>query len=81
MNRFSLLASLAAFLVLSACAMVKRDRARDQMVESKADYKQCLRQHPNDASACEAFRKMFEADLKAFRAESTSGGGTVTIEK
>ncbi len=58
-------------------------RARDDMEMSKAAYKKCLKQHPDDLSKCEAPRKAYESDLKAFRATSDAlkESGTVTIEK
>lgn len=83
MNRVFLLITLMAFS-LSACAVAAKVRARNEMEESKAAYKECLRKHPDDISACEAFGKMYEADLKAFRATSGAlkeNGGTVVIEK
>ncbi len=69
----------AVLLVLSGCALAARDRARNDLEQSKAAYKECLQQHPDDASACEVLQKIYEADLQALRALSRRG--TVTIEE
>ncbi len=44
------------------------------MEESKAAYNTCLQQHPDDASACEALNKIYEADLKAYRSLKLGSG-------
>lgn len=76
-----LISTMFALLLLSGCAL---SQARHEMEASKATYKKCLEQHPDDTLRCEAFRKSFEAGLKVFRAMSeslNSSGGTVTVEK
>ncbi len=72
----------AVLIVLSGCAVaagLARERARNDLEQSKAAYKECLQQHPDDASACEVLQKIYEADLQALRALSRRG--TVTIEE
>ncbi len=69
----------AVLIVLAGCAAVARDKARNDLEQSKAAYKECLQQHLDDASACEALQKIYEADLQALRA--LKRGGTVTIEE
>ena len=75
--------SAAAVLMLSGCAVAAKVRARDDMEASKAAYKRCLQEHPDDPSKCEGLRQAYEADLKAFRATShaLTDSSTVTIEK
>ena len=70
----------AALLVLAGCGSIARHEARNEMEQSKAAYKECLRNHPADTSACGALREVFEVDLRAFRALKVFGG-TVTIEE
>ena len=64
--------------LLTGCAVI---RARNDMEASKAEYKQCLREHSEDTSKCDAYRAMYEADLKAYRAttDAMREGSTVTI--
>ncbi|MDC8449181.1 MAG: hypothetical protein LV473_12580 [Nitrospira sp.] len=75
--------SAAGVLMLSGCAIAAKVRARDDMEASKAVYKRCLQEHPDDPLKCEALRQAYEADLKAFRATShaLTGSASVTIEK
>ena len=71
----------AALLVLAGCGAIqglRQTQAINEIAQSKAAYKECLRNHPADTSACGALREIFEADLRAFRAMT---GGTVTIEE
>ncbi|MEE9165051.1 MAG: hypothetical protein V3U15_02190 [Nitrospinota bacterium] len=41
-------------LILSGCAIAAYVRAIDDMEMSKAAYKKCLEQHPDDLSKCES---------------------------
>jgi hypothetical protein len=56
---------------LDGCGITAKVRARDEMEQSKAAYKQCLTQHPQDPSQCEGARRAFEADMAAYRATSS----------
>lgn len=69
----------AVLIVLAGCGVVASNRARNDLEQSKAAYKQCLQQHLDDASACEALQKIYQADLQVFRA--LQPGGTVIIEE
>ena len=53
---------------LSACGIVVRMNARNDMEGSKAAYKSCLAENPTKVSGCEALRLSYEADLKAYQA-------------
>ena len=68
---YKALAIVISCSLLAACGIVAKVSARNDMEESKAAYKVCLAQHPNDVSACEAARLVYEADMQAYRATST----------
>ena len=55
---------------------------RNDMENSKAAYTQCLQQHPNDLSQCEELRRIYEADLKAYRAlcDAIRPADTISID-
>lgn len=53
--------------------------ARHEMEHSKTAYKQCLEEHPDDPDKCEALRRAYEADLKAYRAIMPSDN--ISVEK
>ncbi len=61
-------------LSLAGCGIIARQQARSDMEESKAAYNACLQQHPDDASACEALNKIYEADLKAYSSLKLGSG-------
>ncbi len=69
-----------AALSLTGCGTVARQQARSDMEESKAAYEACLQQHPDDASACEALNKIYEADLKAYRSLNLGTGFFIWTE-
>jgi len=67
----------------NGCGIAAKVRARDDMEVSKAAYKKCLEQHPDDPSKCEALRRAYEADLKAYR-ETSKGirpGYTISVDQ
>ena len=66
-------------LSIAGCAIA---RAREQMEASKAAYTECLKRE-SDLSKCEGLKRVYEADLKAFRAVSAvlQDSGTIVIEK
>ena len=78
-----LLLILGITLASGSCGVAAKVRSRNDMEDSKAAYKRCLQQNPDDLSKCEALRKVYEADLKAYR--ETSKGimprGTISIEQ
>lgn len=83
MKELVLFGIIIVSLILSGCGVAAKVRAREDMEMSKAAYKRCLEQHADDLAKCEALRKAYEADLKAYRATSDAmkESGTVTIEK
>ena len=65
---------------LNGCGIAAKVRARDEMEQSKATYKQCLIQHPQDPSQCEAARRVFETDMAVYRATSAGVRQGVTVD-
>ncbi len=70
---------LAISILFSGCGIAANIRARNDVENSKAEYKACLKQHPDDLSKCDALKKAYEADLDYWRPRWESSG-TVTIE-
>lgn len=58
--------------LVSGCGIAAKVNARNDMEASKAAYKACLAQHPEDVPACEGPREAYEADLAAYRATSAA---------
>ena len=56
--------------LISSCGIVAKVQSRNDMMESKAQYKTCLRQNPANPNQCIGLKKAYEADLKAYRATS-----------
>lgn len=67
----------------NGCGIAAKVRARDDMEISKAAYKRCLEQNPDNPSKCEALKRAYEADLKAYR-ETSKGirpGYTISVDQ
>ena len=74
---------MIALAFTNSCGIAAKVRARDDMEVSKAAYKRCLEQNPDDPSKCEALRRAYEADLKAYR-ETSRGirpGYTISVDQ
>jgi hypothetical protein len=71
MQIISLFLALILAASVTGCGIAAKMRARDDMEESKVAYKQCLRQHSQDLPQCEAFKRVFEADMATYRATSS----------
>lgn len=56
---------MATQILTNGCG--RRDCAKDSMEASKTAYERCLEQHPSDYPKCESLKKIYEADLKAYR--------------
>jgi hypothetical protein len=50
----------------------KHSQDKNRYGNSKAVYERCLEQNSNDPSKCEALKRAYEADLKAYREECKS---------
>lgn len=74
---------VAAIAVGAGCGIVAANSARQDMESSKVAYKDCLQKHPSDTAACEGARLAYEADLRAYRATSSSlkQGTTVDVNQ
>jgi hypothetical protein len=66
----------------SGCGIAANIRARNDVENSKAEYKDCLKQHPDDLSKCDALKQAYETDFEYWRSRTRIGepSGTVTIE-
>jgi hypothetical protein len=63
--------SLAVCMLASGCGIAAKVNARNDLEQSKAEYKECLHQNPQNISACEALRTAYETDLKTFNVMSS----------
>jgi hypothetical protein len=55
-------------VLLSGCGIAAKVNARNDLEQSKAAYKDCLSQHPDDIPACAGLHTAYEADLNTYRA-------------
>ncbi len=67
MKNLSLSIVIIVPLILSGCALAARSRAKGDMELSKAEYQKCLEQNSDYLSKCEALKRAYEADMKAYR--------------
>jgi len=72
---------LMTLAVLCSCGLKAKNDAGNDMIQSKKEYKDCLKQNPDDLSKCEGLKKTYEADMKAYRAISSGvrPGRTVDV--
>jgi hypothetical protein len=63
---------MIALVFANGCATTNTARTKIDMENSKAAYDRCLKQNPNDISRCEALKRAYEADLKAYQEECKS---------
>lgn len=80
MRLLAIIVGLILATALNGCGIAAKVRARDEMEQSKAAYKQCLVQHPQDPSQCETTRRVFETDMAVYRATSAGVRGGVTVD-
>lgn len=70
-----------SLILLIGCATVDRMQAKNEMQDSKAQYKACLRANPDNPDACAAQKAAYEADIKAYREiKKGFGGNSVTVD-
>jgi hypothetical protein len=62
----------------NSCGTTAKAKARKDMENSKAAYKKCLRQYPDDPSKCEALKRAYEEDLKTYYEASKAASPVVT---
>jgi hypothetical protein len=58
-------------VLLTGCGVAAKVNARNDLEQSKAAYKECLAQHPQDVRACEGLRMSYETDLQTYKAMSS----------
>lgn len=71
-------------MFLVGCGVAAKVQARNDMMESKAEYTSCLKSsQTNDPSMCENLRRIYEADLAAYNATAAGlrPGGVVQIQQ
>jgi hypothetical protein len=68
---------------LAGCGVAAKVNARNDMEASKAAYKACLAQHPQDVGDCAGPGEAYQADLAAYRATSAGlrPGPTISVEQ
>ena len=74
---------MVAMSFSNGCGITAKVRARDDMEASKAAYKRCLEQNPDNPSKCESLKRAYEADLKAYR-ETSKGirsGYSISVDQ
>ncbi len=65
--RLTNLAPLSLLLLAAACSSSPYKHAKEDMMESKEDYKECLKDHDGNAGKCEAERINHETDMEALK--------------
>jgi hypothetical protein len=79
MSKLLLAMVLSAALAFSVgCATSDQVRAKNDMLASMAAYAKCLEQNPADPSKCEALKRAYEADYRAYQAAQKGGGPVLT---
>jgi len=56
--------------VISGCGIAAKIKARDDMMQAKSAYTQCLQQNSAEPGQCAGLKEAYEADLQAYRATS-----------
>jgi hypothetical protein len=54
----------------SGCGLAAKVQARDDMMQAKAAYTDCLQQNSAEPAKCTGLKEAFDADLQAYRATS-----------
>ena len=65
-----LILSLVVFL--SGCGIKSSMDARNNIIESENQYKDCLKQNPDDIHKCDGYKKAFEADMQVYWGPTTA---------
>ena len=55
---------------ISGCGVAAKVQARDDMMQSKQAYTDCLRANSAEPQACAGLKEAYQADLQAYRATS-----------
>lgn len=54
----------------SGCGVAAKVQARNDMMQAKSVYTQCLSENSSDPSKCAGLKEAYDADLQAYRAAS-----------
>jgi hypothetical protein len=74
------LAVVLLALAACGCAGMAIIRARNDLEQSKAQYKDCLQHYADAVERCEGVRRSYEADLKVYQATTRALQAGITIE-
>jgi hypothetical protein len=53
------------------CGVAAKVQARNDMMQAKSAYTQCLSENSSEPSKCAGLREAYDADLQAYRATSS----------
>ena len=70
-------------IAVSGCAVAAKVHTRNDMMQSKTEYTDCLRANSSEPQKCAGLKEAYEADLQAYRATSagTSPGYSVSVDQ
>jgi hypothetical protein len=57
-------------LATCGCGIAAKVHARDDMMQAKTEYTQCLQENSVEPAKCAGYKEAYEADLQAYRATS-----------
>jgi hypothetical protein len=58
---------ILSVLALTGCGIGAKIEARNDMQQSKLNYKNCLTNNPSDPKTCETTKLAYEADIRAYK--------------
>jgi hypothetical protein len=70
---------IAALGFTNSCGTGDQARAQNAMLTSMAAYARCLEQNPDDPSKCEALKRAYEADCRAYEEAGRGRGPSTTM--
>ena len=62
--------SITLVFAVSGCGVAAKVQARDEMMQSRQEYTDCLRAHSAEPQTCAGLKEAYQADLQAYRATS-----------
>ena len=77
------ISGISALMFLVGCGVVAKVQTRNDMMESKAEYTNCLKQQADDPSKCENLKRIYQANLAAYNATAAGikQGGVVQVQQ
>ena len=58
-------------IFVSGCGIAAKIQARNDMMQAKNAYTQCLAENSADSSKCQGLKEAYDADLRAYLATSS----------